>query len=70
MMWSCWPHRAGAFNVLGRFVGGCEAAGMRIGTSKSEIRILYWKKADYSLRLGGEALAQVHKFKFQGLVHE
>ena len=49
-------------HVLGRFAAECEAAGMRISTSKSEAMVLDWKKVACSLRVGGEFLPQVEEF--------
>ena len=48
-------------HVLGRFAAECEAAGMRISTSKSEV--LDRKKVACSLRVGREFLLQVEEFK-------
>ena len=46
-------------HVLGWFAAECEAAGMKISTSKSEAMVLDRKKVAYSLRVGGEFLPQV-----------
>ena len=51
-------------HVLRRFAAKCEAAGMKISTSKSEAMVLYRKKVACSLRVGGEFLPQVEEFKY------
>ena len=51
-------------HVLGRFVAACEAAGMRISPSKSEAVVVDRKTMACSLRVGGELLPQVEKFKY------
>ncbi|KAI3358436.1 hypothetical protein L3Q82_014868 [Scortum barcoo] len=58
--------------VLERFAAECEAAGMRISTSKSEAMVLDRKRVACPLRVGGEVLPQVEEFKYLGscLVHE
>ncbi|KAI3377616.1 hypothetical protein L3Q82_008776 [Scortum barcoo] len=54
-----------------RFAAKCEAAGMRISTSKSEAMVLDRKRVACPLRVGGEVLPQVEEFKYLGvLVHE
>ena len=40
-------------HVLGWFAAECEAAGMRISTSKPEAMVLNWKKLVCSLQVGG-----------------
>ncbi|KAK3544200.1 hypothetical protein QTP86_008347 [Hemibagrus guttatus] len=45
-------------HALGRFAAECEAAGMRVSTSKSEAMVLDRKK------VGGEFLPQVEEFKY------
>ena len=55
-------------HVLGRFVSKCEAAGMRISTSKSEAMVFDQKKVACSLRVGGEFLPQVEEFKYLGVL--
>ncbi|KAI3365026.1 hypothetical protein L3Q82_010076 [Scortum barcoo] len=58
-------------HVLERFAAECEAAGMRISTSKSEAMVLDRKRVVCPLRVGGEVLPQVEEFKYLwGLVHE
>uniref|UniRef100_A0A8D0CHB3 Reverse transcriptase domain-containing protein n=1 Tax=Scleropages formosus TaxID=113540 RepID=A0A8D0CHB3_SCLFO len=54
--------------ALGRFAAECEAAGMRISTSKSEAMVLSRKKVDCSLRVRGELLPQVEEFKYLGVL--
>jgi len=53
---------------LERFAAECEAAGMRIGTSKSETIVLSRKKVECSLRVGNEMLPQVEEFKYLGVL--
>ncbi|KAI3365325.1 hypothetical protein L3Q82_010415 [Scortum barcoo] len=49
----------------GRFAAECEAAGMRISTSKSEAMVvLDRKRVACPLRVGGEVLPQVEEFKY------
>ncbi|KAJ0063551.1 hypothetical protein NL108_003867 [Boleophthalmus pectinirostris] len=52
--------------ALGRFAAECEAAGMKISSSKSEAMVLDRKKVACPLRVGGESLPQVEKFKYLG----
>ncbi|KAI3377068.1 hypothetical protein L3Q82_000278 [Scortum barcoo] len=54
--------------VLERFAAECEAAGMRISTSKSEAMVLDWKRVACPLRVGGEVLPQVVEFKYLGVL--
>uniref|UniRef100_A0A8C9VLN8 Reverse transcriptase domain-containing protein n=1 Tax=Scleropages formosus TaxID=113540 RepID=A0A8C9VLN8_SCLFO len=54
--------------ALGRFAAECEAAGMRISTSKSEAMVLSRKKVDCPLRVRGELLPQVEEFKYLGVL--
>ncbi|KAI3370569.1 hypothetical protein L3Q82_007074 [Scortum barcoo] len=72
MMLSCWLHQGQDLQrVLERFAAECEAAGMRISTSKSEAMVLDRKRVACPLRVGGEVLPQVEEFKYlRGLVHE
>ncbi|KAK3541270.1 hypothetical protein QTP86_019416 [Hemibagrus guttatus] len=42
----------------------CEAAGMRVSTSKSEAMVLNRKKVACTLQVGGEVLPQVEDFKY------
>ena len=53
---------------LGRFAAECEAAGMRISTSKSEAMVLSRNRVECSLRVGEEALPQVEEFKYLGIL--
>ncbi|KAI3368190.1 hypothetical protein L3Q82_007913 [Scortum barcoo] len=56
-----------------RFAAECEAAGMRISTSKSEAMVLDRKRVvACPLQVSGEVLPQVEEFKqvSRGLVHE
>ncbi|TWW74388.1 hypothetical protein D4764_14G0003910 [Takifugu flavidus] len=54
--------------MLGRFATECEAAGMRISTSKSESMVLTRKKVECLLRAGEEVLPQVEEFKYLGIL--
>ena len=53
---------------LERFAAKCEAAGMRISTSKSETMVLSWKRVECPLRVGNEILPQVEEFKYLGVL--
>ncbi|KAI3360397.1 hypothetical protein L3Q82_002311 [Scortum barcoo] len=55
-------------HVLERFAAECEAAGMRISTSKSEAMVLDRKRVACPLRVGGEFLPQVEEFKYLGVL--
>ncbi|KAI3370691.1 hypothetical protein L3Q82_007248 [Scortum barcoo] len=55
-------------HVLGWFAAKCEAAGMRISTSKSEAMVLDRKRVACPLRVGGEVLPQVEVFKYLGVL--
>ncbi|KAK3545441.1 hypothetical protein QTP70_007640 [Hemibagrus guttatus] len=55
-------------HVLGYFAAECEAAGMRISTSKCEAMVLDRKKMSCTLQVGGEYLPQVEKFKYLGVL--
>ncbi|KAI3369449.1 hypothetical protein L3Q82_007667 [Scortum barcoo] len=58
-------------HVLERFAAECEAAGVRMSTSKSEAMVLDRKRVACPLRVGGEVLPQVEEFNYlRGLVHE
>ncbi|KAK3537553.1 hypothetical protein QTP70_013786 [Hemibagrus guttatus] len=46
----------------------CEAAGMRVSTSKSEAMVLDRKKVACTLQVGGELLPQVEEFKYLGFL--
>ena len=47
-----------------RRVTECEAAGMKISTSKSEAMVLGGKPVDCLLQMGNESLPQVKELKF------
>ena len=49
---------------FGRFAAECEAAGMRISTSESEVMVLSWKRVDRPIRVGEQLLPQVEEFKY------
>ena len=53
---------------LEQFAAECEAARMRIGTSKSETMVLSRKRVECSLRVGNEILPQVEEFKYLGVL--
>ncbi|TWW61062.1 TNF receptor-associated factor 2 [Takifugu flavidus] len=53
---------------LDRFAAACEAAGMRISTSKSEAMVLSRKKVECLLRVKEEILPQVEEFKYLGVL--
>ena len=53
---------------LERFAAECEAAGMRISTSKSESMVLSRKRVECLLRVGNEVLPQVEEFKYLGIL--
>ncbi|XDV13498.1 hypothetical protein PO909_001890 [Leuciscus waleckii] len=55
-------------HALGRFAAECEAAGMRISTSKSEAMVLSRKRVVCPLQVGGEFLPQVEEFKYLGVL--
>ncbi|KAK3506289.1 hypothetical protein QTP70_009509 [Hemibagrus guttatus] len=48
--------------------GECEAAGLRVSTSKSEAMVLDWKKVACTLQVGGERVAQMEEFKYLGVL--
>ncbi|XP_049451749.1 acetylserotonin O-methyltransferase 2 isoform X2 [Epinephelus fuscoguttatus] len=52
---------------LGRFAAECEAARMRISTSKSEAMVLSRKRVDCPLQVRGEVLPLVEEFKYLGI---
>ncbi|KAK3518667.1 hypothetical protein QTP70_007160 [Hemibagrus guttatus] len=54
-------------HALGCFAAECEAAGMRVSTSKSEAMVLNRKKVACTLQVGGEVLPQVEEFKYLGV---
>ena len=53
---------------LDHFAVECEAAGNRIGTSKSEAMVLSRKPTECLLRGGNEFLPQVMEFKYLGVL--
>ncbi|XP_048857101.1 uncharacterized protein LOC125724452 [Brienomyrus brachyistius] len=53
---------------LEQFAAECEAAGMRISTSKSETMVLSRKRVECSLRVGDGVLPQVEEFKYLGIL--
>ncbi|TWW56226.1 hypothetical protein D4764_08G0002130, partial [Takifugu flavidus] len=53
---------------LDRFATACEAAGMKIKTSKSEAMVLNRKKVACLLRVKEEILPQVEEFKYLGVL--
>ncbi|TWW53877.1 R2DM Retrovirus-related Pol polyprotein from type II retrotransposable element [Takifugu flavidus] len=53
---------------LDRFAAACEAAGMKISTSKSEAMVLNRKKVECLLRVKEEILPQVEEFKYLGVL--
>ncbi|KAK3518550.1 hypothetical protein QTP70_001608 [Hemibagrus guttatus] len=55
-------------HALGHFAAECEAAGMRVSTSKSEAMVLNRKKVACTLPVGGELLHQVEEFKYLGVL--
>ncbi|KAK3539329.1 hypothetical protein QTP70_001214 [Hemibagrus guttatus] len=55
-------------HTLGRFAAECEAAGMRVSTSKSEAMVLDRKKVICTLQVGGEVLPLVEEFKYLGVL--
>ncbi|KAK3522936.1 hypothetical protein QTP86_009714 [Hemibagrus guttatus] len=55
-------------HALGHFAAECEAAGMRVSTSKSEAMVLDQKKVACTLQVGGEVLPQVEEFKYLGVL--
>ncbi|MDF4405451.1 reverse transcriptase domain-containing protein, partial [Vibrio parahaemolyticus] len=54
--------------LLGQFAAECEAAVMRISTSKSEAMVLSRKRVDCPLQVRGEVLPQVEEFKYLGIL--
>ncbi|TWW74485.1 hypothetical protein D4764_14G0004880, partial [Takifugu flavidus] len=53
---------------LDRFATACEAAGMKISTSKSEAMVLNRKKLECLLRVKEVVLPQVEEFKYLGVL--
>ncbi|TWW66958.1 hypothetical protein D4764_20G0009900, partial [Takifugu flavidus] len=53
---------------LDRLAAACEAAGMKISTSKSEAMVLNRKKVECLLRVKEEILPQVEEFKYLGVL--
>ncbi|KAK3562387.1 hypothetical protein QTP86_033524 [Hemibagrus guttatus] len=62
------PSRLDLQHALGRFAAECEAAGMRVSTSKLEAMVLDQKKVARTLQVGGEVLPQVEEFKYLGVL--
>ncbi|KAK3564905.1 hypothetical protein QTP86_030846, partial [Hemibagrus guttatus] len=58
----------GLQHALGRFAAECEAAGMRVSTSKYEAMVLDRKKVACTLQVGEEVLPQVEEFKYLGVL--
>uniref|UniRef100_A0A8C6W0Z1 Reverse transcriptase domain-containing protein n=1 Tax=Nothobranchius furzeri TaxID=105023 RepID=A0A8C6W0Z1_NOTFU len=54
--------------LLERFAAECEAAGMRINSSKSETMVLIRKSVEFLLRVRDEVLPQVEEFKYLGVL--
>ncbi|KAK3531240.1 hypothetical protein QTP70_015225, partial [Hemibagrus guttatus] len=55
-------------HALGCFAAECEAAGVRVSTSKSEAMVLDRKKVACTLQVGEEVLPQVEEFKYLGVL--
>ncbi|KAK3536056.1 hypothetical protein QTP70_026011 [Hemibagrus guttatus] len=55
-------------HALGRFAAECEAAGMRVSTSKSEAMVLDRNRVACTPQVGGEFLPQVEEFKYLGVL--
>ncbi|KAK3548517.1 hypothetical protein QTP70_013366 [Hemibagrus guttatus] len=55
-------------HALGHFAAECEAAGMRVSSSKSEAMVLNRKKVVCTLQVGGEVLPQAEDFKYLGVL--
>ncbi|MDG2555420.1 reverse transcriptase domain-containing protein [Vibrio parahaemolyticus] len=55
-------------HALECFAAECEAVGMRVSTSKSEVMILCWKVVYCLLWVGRELLPQVREFKYLGVL--
>ncbi|KAK3568311.1 hypothetical protein QTP86_003822 [Hemibagrus guttatus] len=75
MMLSCWLLQARTYSMHWGVLhwgvlhwGKCEAAGMRVSTSKSEAMVLNRKKVACTLQVGGEFLPQVKEFKYLGVL--
>ncbi|KAI3376783.1 hypothetical protein L3Q82_000382 [Scortum barcoo] len=62
----CGRKVSGACHVLEQFAAECEAAGMRISTSKSEAMVLDQKRVVCPLRVGG--VPQLEEFKYLGVL--
>ena len=52
--------------AVGQFAAGCETAGMRISTSKSEAMVLRRKRPDCPVQVGGESLPKVEESSILG----
>ncbi|KAI3366771.1 hypothetical protein L3Q82_009436, partial [Scortum barcoo] len=72
MMLSCWLHQARTFSMYWSGLQPsrkCEAAGMRISTSKSARPWFSTRKGWWCpLRVGGEVLPQMEEFKYLGVL--
>ncbi|KAK7889103.1 hypothetical protein WMY93_024663 [Mugilogobius chulae] len=62
------PSNQNLQHALERCAAECEAAGMRISSSKSEAMVLDRKKVPCPLQVGGESLPQVEEFKYLGVL--
>lgn len=60
----------GLQHALGRFADECEATGMRISTSKSEVMVLSQKLVDCHFRSGRSFCPKGRSLSIPGLVHE
>ncbi|KAK3562555.1 hypothetical protein QTP86_002034 [Hemibagrus guttatus] len=63
LMLSCWLLQAWTYSMHWGILQ-CEAAGMRVSTSKSEAMVLDQKKVACTQQVGGEVLPQVEEFKY------
>lgn len=53
-------------HALGQFVAQCEAAEIRVSTSKSEAMVLSWKRVGCYFQVRNEILPQAEVFKYLG----
>lgn len=58
----------GLQSSLVRFASECQAAGMRINTSNSEVMVLHQTKLNCSLWVSGEPLIQLENFNYIGVL--
>jgi len=63
MMWFSWLQHA-----LHRFIAECEAAGMKVSSSKFEPMVLNRIKVECSLQVADESLPQAEEFKYLGIL--